>query len=236
MHPQYSRKYITIEIRDKKICDLRKRGLKLSYIARLFNTTDKNIYRVCKKFGVRFRYFYKIKRCCRHCKSIFYVKPSTVKIGHGIFCSLRCMGLGRPDEINEKISRSKKGISVSPYTQFKKGQVSLWKGKKRPEWSGMNHPSWKGGVTPINEKIRKSIEYKDWRTKVFKRDNYTCQMCGIRGNKTYLNADHIKPFAIFPELRFELENGRTLCKYCHRKTKTWGVNLLTKDIYNREYK
>lgn len=58
---------------------------------------------------------------------------------------------------------------------------------------------------------------QDWRKAIFERDDYTCQHCHIRG--TYLEADHIKPFAFFPALRFELSNGRTLCRPCHDKTK-----------------
>lgn len=79
---------------------------------------------------------------------------------------------------------------------------------------------WRGGVTEKNRAIRTSLEYRDWRKKVFERDNYTCQICLQRGLK--LNADHIKPFALFPELRLELSNGRTLCFDCHKKTDTYG--------------
>lgn len=79
---------------------------------------------------------------------------------------------------------------------------------------------WKGGVTPINERIRKSAEYVEWRKKIFKRDNYTCVLCD--NNSGDKHADHIKPFAYFPELRFDLTNGRTLCVPCHRKTDTYG--------------
>ena len=81
---------------------------------------------------------------------------------------------------------------------------------------GPTHPNWKGGVTPVNERIRKSVKYKIWRDTVFKRDNYICQLCGKRGGE--LNADHIKQFALYPEFRFEVSNGRTLCVNCHRKT------------------
>lgn len=61
---------------------------------------------------------------------------------------------------------------------------------------------------------------REWRLAVFERDNYTCVFCGKRGGK--LQADHIKPFKEFPELRYELSNGRTLCVKCHRKTESYG--------------
>lgn len=69
----------------------------------------------------------------------------------------------------------------------------------------------------LDRLARYSPEAKKWREAVFKRDDYTCRWCGIRG--TYLEADHIKPWAYFPELRFVLSNGRTLCRKCHNTTK-----------------
>lgn len=79
---------------------------------------------------------------------------------------------------------------------------------------GENNANWKGGITPDNQKIRHSEEYKEWRLEVFKRDNYTCKCCGdkIGGN---LNAHHILNFAEYPELRFDIDNGITLCNLCH---------------------
>lgn len=87
---------------------------------------------------------------------------------------------------------------------------------------GALNPQWKGGITSINEQIRKSIEYKTWRAAVLERDAYTCVICG---SKRKLEADHIKTFAEFPELRLELSNGRTLCRSCHQTTDTWGTNV-----------
>lgn len=112
-------------------------------------------------------------------------------------------------------------------TTFKKGQSSWSKGKKLPERSGEKSPTWKGGITPINLKIRNSVEYKAWREAVFKRDNWACVWCGAKcgnGKNVILNADHIKPFSLFPELRLEVSNGRTLCKPCHKKTDTYCKN------------
>lgn len=101
-------------------------------------------------------------------------------------------------------------------------------GRKRPDiskrMSGSNHPLWKGGITPELDLLRNSVQYKKWRKSVFERDDYTCQTCGKRGVK--IVADHIKPFAVYPKLRFETDNGRVLCNRCHRKTDTYGVNFL----------
>lgn len=90
---------------------------------------------------------------------------------------------------------------------------------------GEKHHNWQGGITPLNNLIRESIEYKEWRTAVFERDNYACTWCGVRsgnGKTVRLEADHIKAFAFYPKLRFDLSNGRTLCKECHFKTDTHG--------------
>lgn len=87
------------------------------------------------------------------------------------------------------------------------------KGKKRKDIAGEKHWAWKGGITSENQRVRASIEYKFWRVAVFERDSYTCIWCGQEGG--VLNADHIKPFCLFPELRLVIDNGRTLCKKCH---------------------
>lgn len=62
---------------------------------------------------------------------------------------------------------------------------------------------------------RKTEEYKAWRTGVFYRDSFKCQICGQVGG--VLNAHHIKEFSKYPELRYEVDNGVTLCEDCHKK-------------------
>jgi len=97
------------------------------------------------------------------------------------------------------------------------------KGAKNGMWgkgylnAGEKNSNWKGGITPQYIKDYNCKEYKRWRENIFKRDEYTCQKCGQIGNK--LNAHHIKPRSKFRQLRYELNNGVTLCFCCHKKVK-----------------
>lgn len=93
--------------------------------------------------------------------------------------------------------------------------------------TGQKNHKWKGGVTPINDRIRKSIEYKIWRSRVFERDNWTCQTCHTRGG--VIHAHHIYSFSEYPKLRFNLDNGVTLCELCHKLTETYGLNQYSKN-------
>jgi len=79
---------------------------------------------------------------------------------------------------------------------------------------------WKNGINNLRNTIRNSVEFKIWRESVFERDNYICQSCGKRGGK--LEAHHILSFASFPHKRFDISNGITLCKDCHKKTNNYA--------------
>lgn len=127
--------------------------------------------------------------------SILHSPESRVKV------SLALKGKKKSEKHKKNISLSKTGVS-HPYSE------------------GNKHHNWKGGITPLNKKIRSSLEYKLWRKAVFERDKYTCVWCGKRGVE--LHADHIKQFAYYPELRFAIDNGRTLCIDCHKTTYTYA--------------
>lgn len=146
---------------------------------------------------------------------VAYNKGKKGLFKHSLETRKKMMGKKPSEETLKKIEK----------TFFKKGGVPWNKGLKCPQFSGENCHLWKGGITPENRKIRQSLEYKLWRLSVFQRDNFTCVWCGDRqtkGHKVILHADHIKPFASYPELRFAIDNGRTLCINCHRTTDTYG--------------
>jgi hypothetical protein len=135
-------------------------------------------------------------------------------------------------DTRRKISKGRKGMTFSDTHRENIGKAGIgripWnKGKKlgpqSPELrkrhsvsvKGERHYNWQGGKTRAIMVIRRSIETRLWREAVFERDNYTCQKCSRRG--AYLHAHHIKPFAKYPDLRFDVSNGETLCRSCHRE-------------------
>lgn len=161
------------------------------------------------------------QRQCHLCSMIFWVENWNSKKRK--FCSMQCSSLSQKETFKGKIIG------------------------KRYSMMGANNPNWAGGSRDIYKQIRSSFEYKLWRKQVFKRDNYACVFCGdSKGGN--LEADHIKPFAvllrefninIFEEALeceelWDINNGRTLCKSCHKQTPTWGPNTLHYLLGRRE--
>lgn len=146
-------------------------------------------------------------------------------------------GIKKSEETKRKMSLSRLGKPLS-FTIWNKGlklgkqpkwlvekRANAIRGKKqsvesRRRKSETMRKKWLGrGAQKYRTGIWRGVEYKLWRESVFARDKYTCRWCGVVGGK--LNAHHIKPFCDYPELRFAIDNGLTLCYSCHKKTDTW---------------
>jgi 5-methylcytosine-specific restriction endonuclease McrA len=84
-----------------------------------------------------------------------------------------------------------------------------------------------------NERVYKyCVVIHDWnvlRYECFERDRHQCVMCPSSDN---LQADHIKPVRLNPELEWVLDNLQTLCKECHKLKTKQDIQ----DITNHKYK
>jgi len=129
-----------------------------------------------------------------------------------------------------------------------KNPRKYWKGKRRVDMLKEKHWWWKGGITPLRISIRECFQYRQWRSDIFTRDDFTCQICGKRGGK--INADHIKSFSLILaenyirtiedaldcEELWNINNGRTLCEDCHHNTDTFGGKSHKNKKYNTSKK
>lgn len=146
----------------------------------------------------------KVKKLCEICDTIFLVKPSHENTRR--FCSYLCKG--------KWITKNKSGVNNHNY------------GK---DYFGDKNPNWKGGCKRSElSKLRNKKVYIEWKIKVLERDEKTCVKCEYKHKeKGDIHADHILSFKYFPELRYELSNGRTLCRECHQRTDNYGGRVNT---------
>lgn len=195
-------------------------------------------------------------RNCEQCGTPFYAFRSQIKIGQGKFCSIQCVGLsnaktrktgsykkclecGNKFYVIKARKTKAKFCSVRCAGRYYTGRIHLSGNAKQKlrihnlgKHRGLENHQWKGGITPLKEHIRKLDEYKQWRTNVFQRDDWTCLTCSTRGSE--LQAHHIKAFGIIifgnhitnlDEARacaelWDTDNGITLCYDCHLLTRT----------------
>ena len=209
----------------------------------------------------------KIKRQCLTCGKEIYITPYRIKTGRGKFCSKKCKYIYQSKYLHGKnspkwkrvkrickfcgkeiyVARHRIKIERGKYCSIKCQDLAR---KNTPNFKikGAKSPNWKGGITPLSQKIRHSIEYQLWRSNIFKRDNHTCQKCGLHngcGKTIYLEAHHneksfqelykeflqeydqFSPYEDIDTLvrlamkwqPFWSAEGETLCWDCHNLTK-----------------
>jgi hypothetical protein len=97
----------------------------------------------------------------------------------------------------------------------------------------------------IPDTPRDTAKQNEWAKAVYERDDYTCQSCGLRGclpstnfveqgGRTLtvfdpgiqLQAHHIKPYALYPKLAWDIDNGITLCDKCHHEAHEHRIDIV----------
>ncbi|MGB7923429.1 MAG: HNH endonuclease signature motif containing protein [Pyrinomonadaceae bacterium] len=191
-----------------------------------------------------------------------YVKQHLSTTEIALHCGVSSRTVSKHLKLNNIILRSiAEGNSIKWTNEaFRNNQVQKRLGKpsgaqgkrwtydrviKRPNLQGSKSHFWKGGVTGISRQIRNSVEYKQWRKQVLRRDSFTCVQCRrprTKGHRYIIHVDHIIPLseiikrdeiktledALQCSLVMDINNGRTLCIDCHRQTDSWLNNGLNK--------
>lgn len=160
------------------------------------------------------------------------IKPDRNGIPHTeeTKAKMRKAAVGR---VNSDVAKAKMSATRLGNPKYSGSNHPLY-GKSRPDITGEKHFNWNNGISALYRKIRRMTKYAEWRTYCFQRDNFTCVFCSRKA--TYLHVDHIRPFAAIVkdhnltstveaqtcEELWNVNNGRTLCVPCHRKTDTYG--------------
>ena len=163
--------------------------------------------------------------CCRECYLQFHSKEVPIcicencgktfkgsKYNSNKYCSRDCYLEAHSIKDKERQCPTCKKIFIAKTSEDKYCSWECYN-KDRHMPSGEKHWNWKGGISIINDR-HDSVKYKEWRQKVYERDGYKCIKCG---SKEKINAHHIYSYKYYPEKRYDLENGITLCEKCHTK-------------------
>lgn len=155
-----------------------------------------------------------VKVNCLICKKEFFSKESRFKIGRGKFCSRECSSGG-------SIGRPAWNKGISGYHIHSEE----WKRKKSESMSGSNHWAWRVDRSLVKRKDeRADAPYHCWMRDCRKRD----MGCRINNQdcKGRLEVHHILSWKDYPEFRYDINNGITLCHFHHPKTREEEERLI----------
>lgn len=159
---------------------------------------------------------------CQQCGDNFEVRPS--RIATAKFCKRKCVDNWRKVNFRGEAHPGYKGAWITRICAYCSAEFGCWAASKQRFCSkpcsdkggfrhhGESHPSYK----PDARRRNRRGKHGAWARSVISRDSGTCQQCG---SQEQLHAHHIKPFETFPDLRWDLDNGVTLCARCH-----WAVH------------
>jgi len=216
-----------------KSCRRKRRKLKHTVICKSCNkefTTDKTNAEYCSHVchGIS-RKTFKIVNCS-YCNNEKKIVPSLYERLENYYCNNACranhlkvlmLGENNPNYSKENINCSgcSKSIKVQPHRlknhSYQFCSFKCYKENIGKYFRGENNPQWNDSLSYEDRvRDRSLFEYREWRNKVYQRDNYTCKCCGDNtgGN---LNAHHLDGWDKHHDVRFDINNGIALCDICH---------------------
>jgi hypothetical protein len=176
---------------------------------------------ICEKLLYRRPYEFKETKefCCVSCRSELYKRrdPSiNLQLGRKKGNN-HLTGIRKSEESNQKRSQSHKIFSQRYPDKIKQ------RGMKT---RGENHYNWKGGVTSINQSIRRMTEHRKWMDSVKERDGKCMRCSGLNELESHHRISFINIIIFNIKNRedarnckelWDIDNGLTLCSLCHCK-------------------
>lgn len=133
-------------------------------------------------------------------------------------------GKKRNKKFREKMREINLGRKLSKEHRKKISHSNLgktaWNSGLKGYLAGIKSPHWVKDRSELRTDRRKAYDsrYKIWMKEVKDRDEWKCRIdndeCSGR-----LEAHHILPWSKFPELRYNINNGISLCHYHHPKSR-----------------
>lgn len=127
-----------------------------------------------------------------------------------------------------------KSVKAMQSSEYRKKASKLKMGELNGMYGviGRNHPKWNPALT-MQDRINKRKIFRNdvWRKEVYERDEYTCQTCR-QSLSGCMVAHHLNGYHWDIENRFRVDNGITLCEYCHKEFHSeYGYGNNTKEQF-----
>ena len=183
------------------------------------------------KKGVSYRQWEKSFWCSRKCYA-FSTKGRKLSEAHKVAIALGNVGRVVTQETKDRIAIKNTGKIRTEAMKKRNsdshlGIPSPLNGRKMPERGGANHWAWieDRSLVKVGERSLHDPLQKQWRKQVKDRDNWSCRITDINcGGR--LEAHHILSWRDFPELRYVINNGITLCHAHHPRKRAEEKRLI----------
>ena len=141
-----------------------------------------------------------------------HTEETKIKIG----LNNKRLGTKHTQETKDKIRLSRIGYKMSQTTKEKISMANR----------GANNYQWIKDRTLLKDdhKDRGGQFHKEWSKNVRNRDNWSCRIADINCDGKVV-AHHILPWRDFLELRYEVNNGITLCHFHHPRKRNDEMRL-----------